>query len=106
MLRFAWIFLLIAFPALAEIQTVVPGDGNSINAFGHTWSFNTIQDDWTGHAIVKDGRFTSEHGTKLTWDGTTLTLTWHHPYPFDPNTGLSWTPPSFTKNLTGAEPTP
>ena len=83
----------------AEAQTIKPGEGETIDALGHTWSFSKIQDDFTGFNVLKDGKPTSLHGIMLSWDGKTLTLTDHHPYPFDPATGRPWIPPQRTYNL-------
>jgi hypothetical protein len=53
--------------------------------------------------VLKDGKPTSLHGIELTWDGKTLTLTDHHPYAFNPDTGRPWEPPQRTYNLTDRE---
>src|SRR5215472_3211435 len=84
-------------------QTIRPSDGHSLDALGHTWSFGKVQDAFTGFSLLKDGKPTSLHGIRLTWDGRTLTLTDHHPYPFDPGTGRPWKPPERTHNLTDRE---
>ena len=76
----------------AEAQTIKPGEGETIDALGHTWSFSKIQDDFTGFNVLKDGKPTSLHGILLSWEGKTLTLT-------DPATGRPWIPPQRTYNL-------
>lgn len=78
---------------------IVPGDGQTIAALGHDWTFGPVQDWFTGFDVFEDGQPTSNHGVRLVWDGASLTLTWHHPYPFDPATGLSWTPPLYSARL-------
>src|SRR5207248_2135931 len=87
----------------AQTQTIKPGDGQAIDALGHVWTFSKIQDDFTGFAVLKDGKPTSLHGIILSWDGKTLTLTDHHPYRFDPATGRPWTPPQRTYNVSEQE---
>jgi len=96
-------FILAPASALAQTQTIKPGDGQTIEAVGHIWTFSKVQDDFTGFNVLKDGKPTSLHGIMLSWDGKTLRLTDHHPYPFDPATGRPWVPPQRTHNLSERE---
>src|SRR5262249_3000597 len=88
---------------LCLAHTIQPTEEHSLDALGHTWSFGKVQDAFTGFSLLKDGKPTGMHGIRLTWDGRTLTLTDHHPYPFDPATGRPWKPPERTYNLTAGE---
>ncbi len=85
--------------------TIVPGDGKSLSAAGHTYTFapllgeDRLSDWYTGDELLQDGRHTSLHGVSLVLDGTTLFFSWHAPTPYDPRTGAPWTPPLHTMVL-------